>query len=520
MRKGKRILLCLVISFAWVFGFFPASSVGDDCGSEEDWQSIYILPTNGDHDKNISIDLSVSKKRVNPGDFVTIRFEADKDCYLTLMNVGTSGKITRLWPNDYSGDDNFVEADSSKKFPSSKDRFKYKISGPDGVEKIIAYATSEKDKILDEDEFKSLRKKGFKRFRGTTKDLAVTFAGNSSSADPDLEWGSAQVNLCIGDKQEEQDDEETDSESDDEESSDDGASYEEESSDDRDDGTEELESSKQKGTTYVLAIGVPTGNLKFCHRDAMNFARVMKSRYRGKRLKVKRLLGSDASYDGVERALKWLIRETQPEDSAIVFFSGHGTSVPDVAPKDEKDGRDECFVLYHTGKLPNYKVALKQKKLMRDDDFNKLLKQVPARNKVVIADACHSGTISKGGGPEEGQFVSKYYPLSSPYTGKSMWMRGSKGVATSYGNDHEAIMAACMDNQASYEDPKRASGLFTYHLLRAIKRGARDLKTAFQKARRATLKETKIYARRVRDKRKTQTPILTDPHGLASRFRF
>ncbi|MFC1834785.1 caspase family protein [Thermodesulfobacteriota bacterium] len=510
MRKAKRILLLLVISFAWVFGFIPASSHADHCGPEQDWQSIYILPTNGDHDKNIKIDLSVNKTRVKPGDPVTIKFRADKDCYLTLMNVGTSGRIFRLWPNKYAGENNYLAANTSKEFPSSTDQFRYRIAKPEGIEKIIAYATSEKEKILSEEEFYALKRTGFKEFTGTPKDLAKKFGIGTFSPDTNLHWGTAQVNLCIREKEKEQRRQS-------QEESSTGSSTPPESNDDRETTRTRP---REKGTTYLLAIGVPTGRLKYCHVDARNVARVLKSRYRGGRLKVKTLLKSEASYRGVEKSIQWLIRETKPEDCAIIFFSGHGTSVPDVAPLDETDGRDECFVLHHEGKLRDYKKALAQKKLMRDDDFNKLLKRIPARKKIVIADACHSGSISKSIGLKEQRLVSKYYPLSEPETGKELRMASSKAVAIDYGNDHEAIIAACLDNQASYEDPKRASGLFTFHLLKAIKGGSPDLKAAFRKARRATRKETESYARQLRDRLKAQTPTLTDPHGLVGSFKF
>ncbi len=73
-------------------------------------KDIDVLPVNADNKTKINIKLNVDKTRVNPGDTVKVHFEADRDCYLTLIDVGTSGKITRLWPNQFSGPDNLVRA--------------------------------------------------------------------------------------------------------------------------------------------------------------------------------------------------------------------------------------------------------------------------------------------------------------------------------------------------------------------------------------------------------------------------
>jgi uncharacterized caspase-like protein len=156
---------------------------------------------------------------------------------------------------------------------------------------------------------------------------------------------------------------------------------------------------------------------------------------------------------------------------------------------------------------------------MVDDEFNRLFKKIPARTKLLIADCCHSGTISKEA-VESDELVSKFYPLLDPDTGEELPSLKTKAVPVNYGNDDETCMAACLDNQSSYESPSLKSSVFTYHLLEAIKSGAPDMRAAFESARAGTLKYCAEASRKGRQRALSQTPNLTDPHGLTPLLGF
>jgi len=75
-----------------------------------------------------------------------------------------------------------------------------------------------------------------------------------------------------------------------------------------------------------------------------------------------------------------------------------------------------------------------------------------------------------------------------------------------------------MDNESSYESKSFEGGVFTYYLIEAINQGSADLEQAFNKAKESV-------ARWVRERSKpgkpvSQTPSLTDPHGLSKNLRF
>ena len=101
-----RFILCAVVSCLLIVG----SHVG---AKEKEFsfnKDIEVLPVNSGSGIKVSVKLSVDKTQVKPGDTVKVYFQTDSDCYLDLMDVGTSGKTTRLWPNEFSGKDNFIKA--------------------------------------------------------------------------------------------------------------------------------------------------------------------------------------------------------------------------------------------------------------------------------------------------------------------------------------------------------------------------------------------------------------------------
>ena len=82
------------------------------------------------------------------GDKINLYFRAEKDCYLTLINYGTSGKITVLLPNALS-QDNFIKGGRIYAIPGQDYPFDYRLGGPPGTERIKAIATARKINLMD-----------------------------------------------------------------------------------------------------------------------------------------------------------------------------------------------------------------------------------------------------------------------------------------------------------------------------------------------------------------------------------
>jgi hypothetical protein len=82
------------------------------------------------------------------GTRIVVAFRANRDCYVTLLNVGTSGKLTILFPNSLHPD-NRVAANRVTEIPGPGDGFEYQLAGPGGTERIKAIATLDEVALLE-----------------------------------------------------------------------------------------------------------------------------------------------------------------------------------------------------------------------------------------------------------------------------------------------------------------------------------------------------------------------------------
>ena len=103
-------------------------------------------------DVNLSRDINVvpvkSGETFKIGDKINIKFRSSKDCYLTLLNIGTSGKLTILYPNALHKD-NFIEGGKLFEIPGDEYGFEYQLSGPAGIEKLKAIVTESKINLVE-----------------------------------------------------------------------------------------------------------------------------------------------------------------------------------------------------------------------------------------------------------------------------------------------------------------------------------------------------------------------------------
>jgi TolB-like protein len=69
-----------------------------------------------------------------------IYFKTDRDCYVTICNINTEGKVNLLYPNNFTRD-NFVKAEQTYSIPSEDAPYDFQVEGRPGVEYIYALAT-------------------------------------------------------------------------------------------------------------------------------------------------------------------------------------------------------------------------------------------------------------------------------------------------------------------------------------------------------------------------------------------
>ena len=114
---------------------------------------------------------------------------------------------------------------------------------------------------------------------------------------------------------------------------------------------------------------------------------------------IRLLQDKDADKAGIVKAFEDLATITNPGDIVFVHFSGHGQQIEDN-DGDEIDGYDEALIPVNARQFFK-KDVYEGENHLRDDEFGMLLNSVrekagPQGNVMVVVDACHSGTATRG----------------------------------------------------------------------------------------------------------------------------
>ena len=120
-------------------------------------------------------------------------FKSNRDCYIHLIDIGTSGQVTLIYPNQFD-QDNKIKKDVTYQLPRPGS-FRFTASAPEGSEMVKAIATLTKTDLVDltgvgnAGPFKS-----FKQDKGTAvaKDIRVTL-----DKVPAKQWAEYQKVLTI-----------------------------------------------------------------------------------------------------------------------------------------------------------------------------------------------------------------------------------------------------------------------------------------------------------------------------------
>lgn len=105
------------------------------------------------------------------------------------------------------------------------------------------------------------------------------------------------------------------------------------------------------------------------------------------------LFDEAATRQSVLNALQQTAARLDSNDELLLYFSVHGVRVPDTN-HDEKDHADEVLAFHdmqvdYDGESPTLQGVI------TDDELADLLDAIKAERKVLIVDACHSGTMNK-----------------------------------------------------------------------------------------------------------------------------
>ncbi len=140
---------------------------------------------------------------------------------------------------------------------------------------------------------------------------------------------------------------------------------------------------KQNATTRFIGIGIDRFadtryNLHYSVKDIRDLSAKLKEKYKGDII-IDTLFNENVSLSNVKALKKYLLRTTE-NDKVIIAYSGHG-----LLSKD--------FDYY----LSTYSVNFEKPELngLPYDELENLLDSIPARKKLLLIDACHSGEVDK-----------------------------------------------------------------------------------------------------------------------------
>ena len=190
--------------------------------------------------------------------------------------------------------------------------------------------------------------------------------------------------------------------------------------------------------------------LNYTHADAQAFYELLTDPQRSgfQKQNVKLLLDADATHTQIRKAVnQWLFNQVTPDSTVLIFFAGHGGQEQDKC--DVEAGRQAYYFLpWDADPEDLASTSLSQ------SDFERLLRTLRAQRMVMFLDACHSTGVAKPGGRDLAIVAAPEYERLAEGEGR-------------------VVIAAAKPEQRSWEDEKLQHGIFTYHLLEAL-RGKAD----------------------------------------------
>ena len=185
---------------------------------------------------------------------------------------------------------------------------------------------------------------------------------------------------------------------------------------------------------------------------------------------IKVLYNQQATYANVKQALgSWVREGVGPQDRVLIYFSGHGTLVPDPAPGNV-NGVDDALVL-HDVERARVQGRASLRNVLIGHEFGAALTAIPSRNVLVLVDACHSGTATRAiclGNQRLGVScgVSKFFSYPGMPSG------ATRGLRMKAGDENYAALSAARDDESAVGTEQ--GGLFTLGVVEAIQSASRE----------------------------------------------
>lgn len=233
------------------------------------------------------------------------------------------------------------------------------------------------------------------------------------------------------------------------------------------------ESPPQKPDLHLIAIGVSeyqdaSWNLTYAAKDARDVARLLRTQDRYRTVHTHVLTDQEATASNV-LSLRNRLEKTRVDDHVVVFAAGHGLMSDDL----------EYFFATHETLFDQPAT-----RSLAYEDLEGLLDGIPARKKVLLVDACHSGEIDREemaalspANAEEGtvQFRSAGQIGTADQTGQLSDFQMMRELFVDLRRQTgTTVIASAGGVQAALEGDEWQNGAFTYALLSGLTTGAAD----------------------------------------------
>lgn len=108
-------------------------------------QSIIVNPVQPDLTVSVRVNKDTSGNAApnyRVGENITISTTVNRDAYVYLFNVDSTGEVSQIMPNRLQGGGNFVKANTTTVFPAAGSGFTFTVDGQQGLNKVLALAST------------------------------------------------------------------------------------------------------------------------------------------------------------------------------------------------------------------------------------------------------------------------------------------------------------------------------------------------------------------------------------------
>jgi hypothetical protein len=128
-----------------------------------------------------------------PGETMTLKVTMDQDCYVTIYNIDSQGRVTLLFPNRFQTE-NHLKAGKAYLIPPPEASWELRVEGEPGTEAIQAIATLEPLDLCTQDAF---AKSAFPTLSGDAGDFMSKGIVPTLTARAKDEWTTAVVKFYL-----------------------------------------------------------------------------------------------------------------------------------------------------------------------------------------------------------------------------------------------------------------------------------------------------------------------------------